>query len=127
MAKAQQSGMSSEDVADLLQDGKTRIFGSKKNGKLRVQDGESAPLLQDCTHRDVDAPEHQGSEDGFPPLHRRVACFLKQFVIWTLENLVIVVLACLLAAGTVAVCVYGCKLSIIIILVPMLTYHSNSP
>ena len=109
MAEAQQSGASPEDTVATLETGRKGIFESKKNGKSRVQDGENAPLLQDSGHRDADAPEYQDSEGGSPSLYHRVACFLKQSVIWTLENLLIVVLACLLAAGTVAVCVYGCK------------------
>ncbi|MCJ1320379.1 hypothetical protein MMC15_005717 [Xylographa vitiligo] len=106
MAEAQQSGASPEDTVATLETGRKGIFESKKNGKSRVQDGENAPLLQDSGHRDADAPEYQDSEGGSPSLHHRVACFLKQSVIWTLENLLIVVLACLLAAGTVAVLIH---------------------
>ena len=128
MAEGQRSGAPPAAAAATINDGRKTFFGSKKNGKWRVPDGENAPLLQEGAHRDTDTPYNQDSEGGSPSLYRRVVCFLKQPMIWALENLVIVVLACLLAAGTVAVCVYGCKSSVITnILVIMLTYHSHAP
>ncbi|MCJ1294530.1 hypothetical protein MMC34_006088 [Xylographa carneopallida] len=93
MAEGQRSGAPPAAAAATINDGRKTFFGSKKNGKWRVPDGENAPLLQEGAHRDTDTPYNQDSEGGSPSLYRRVVCFLKQPMIWALENLVIVVLA----------------------------------
>ena len=107
---------------------KKPFFVSKKNGKSPAQDDENAPLLQESEDRGAERHESQDSENGFLPLQQKVLRFLQLFVVWVLENLVIVILACLLAAGTVAVCVYGCEFRVTrSILRSMLTPYSDSP
>jgi hypothetical protein len=85
-------------------------FGKPKKSPAPAQDSEHAPLLEDTQNQDVEANEIQQREDTPSSWPQRLLWWVQDAMVWVLQNLVIVVLACLLAAGTVFVCVYAGKL-----------------
>ncbi|MCJ1477383.1 hypothetical protein MMC13_006054 [Lambiella insularis] len=115
MSSAQQSESSTQNTATSYKYSSKGALTSGKNGKFPAQDDENAPLLQGFRERTVDSHNPGSSEEESLSFLQRVNIFLQDVVVWILENLVIVVLSCLLTAGTVAVCVYG------------LTHHHSAP
>ena len=85
-------------------------FGKPVKSPAPTQDSERAPLLEDTQNQDVEANQSQVCEETPSSWPQRLLCWVQEAVIWVVQNLVTVVLACLLAAGTVFVCVYGGKL-----------------
>lgn len=101
-------------------------FGKPRKSPAPAPDSEQAPLLEDTPNQDVEANRTYQLEESPSSWPQRLLCWAQGAVVWLLENLVIVVLACLLAAGTVFVCVYGGEL-IRRVLILILTEPSCTP
>ena len=85
-----------------------RLLERGKHGKPTV-DNEESPLLGGSTGPNIDGYDIEASEDTASSWQQKAKSNFQDVIIWILEILVIVILACLLAVGTVAVCVYGGK------------------
>jgi hypothetical protein len=85
------------------------IWRFKKHSKLAAdpQDSEQAPLLVNDVDQPPDDDEPSSQDQESLTWQQRTLRLAERALFWILENLIIVVLACLLAAGTVIVCVYG--------------------
>ena len=102
------------------------FFGQGKHRKPTVHDEES-PLLESSAGLDIDANEIEASENMTASWRQRAKSNLQDVLVWIFENLVIVILACLLAMGTVAVCAYGGKVHRIHAVLPTLIPPSTAP
>ena len=81
----------------------------KNNGKSTAlnADLETTPLLQESHGQDIEANPSGTFNEDQSTWSQTASLLFQRGLVWTAENLLIVVLACLLAGGTVFVCIYG--------------------
>ena len=97
-----------------------------KHGKHTLNNEES-PLLGGSGGPDVDDNDIEASEYTNSSWQQKIISNFQYFLVWILENLVIVILACLLAVGTVAVCVYGGKVCLVVNFPTLILLSTTSP
>ena len=81
------------------------LGSSKSKQPAPPKDVESAPLL--VNDSDSDYGSEDGKSHGSPSRAHQILLFCHDLGGWFLENMVIVVLTCLLVAGITTVVIYG--------------------